>query len=190
MKKLIIAVAGLLLTGVAFSQKLNNGSAVAGKIKLANGQKIVVESVSDVQASLAMGMELTSNSTTVNSLEVKSGTDKDYTISNTLTKLKVNMNMMGQSNNYDSENKGSNNAEMGKIFDAELLLKIIKEKKEQPAVSSDLLTEDRTLLNELATTAQYLYGAFLLAEKIGNERNIAAQKLIELIKKEYDLEDE
>ena len=75
--------------------------------------------------------------------------------------------------------------EMGKIFDAGLLLKIIKEKKEQPAVSSDLLTENRTALNELATTAQYLYGAFLLAEKIGNERNIAAQKLIVLIEKEY-----
>jgi hypothetical protein len=77
--------------------------------------------------------------------------------------------------------------EMGKVFDAGLLLKIVKEKKEQPAVSSDLLTEDRTVLNELATTAQYLYGAFLLSEKIGNERNIAAQKLIELIKKEYHL---
>ena len=77
--------------------------------------------------------------------------------------------------------------EMGKIFDAELLLKIIKDKKEQPAIASDLLTEDRTTLNELATSAQYLYGAFLLAEKIGNERNIAAQKLIELIKKEYFL---
>ena len=75
--------------------------------------------------------------------------------------------------------------EMGKIFDAGLLLKIIKEKKEQPAVSSDLLTENRSALNELATTAQYLYGAFLLAEKIGNERNIAAQKLIVLIEKEY-----
>ena len=77
--------------------------------------------------------------------------------------------------------------EMGNIFDAQLLLKIIKEKKEQPAFSSDLLTEDRTTLNELATTAQYLYGAFLLAEKIGNERNLAAQKLIALIKKEYHL---
>ncbi len=80
--------------------------------------------------------------------------------------------------------------EMGKIFDAELLLKIIKENKKQPAVPADLLTEDRTALNELATSAQYLYGAFLLAKKIGNERNMAAQKLIELIKKEYDLKDE
>ncbi|HEY4876893.1 MAG TPA: hypothetical protein VIH86_15040 [Puia sp.] len=77
--------------------------------------------------------------------------------------------------------------EMGKIFDAELLLKIVKKNKEQPAVPADLLTEDRTALNELATSAQYLYGAFLLAEKIGDKRNMAARQLIELIKKEYDL---
>ncbi len=76
---------------------------------------------------------------------------------------------------------------MGKIFDAELLLKIIKEKKEQPAIASDLLTEDRSTLNELITSAQYLYGSFLLGEKIGDQRNIAARNLIELIKKEYHL---
>jgi hypothetical protein len=80
--------------------------------------------------------------------------------------------------------------EMGKIFDAELLLKTIKEQKEQPAVPTDLLTEDRVTLNELINSAQYLYGAFSLGEKIGNERNIAAQKLIELIKKEYHFENE
>jgi hypothetical protein len=76
---------------------------------------------------------------------------------------------------------------MAKIFDAQLLLNIIKEKKEQPAGPSDLLTEDRTTLNELATSAQFLYGAFLLADKISNDRNTAAKKLIELIMKEYRL---
>jgi hypothetical protein len=76
---------------------------------------------------------------------------------------------------------------MGEIFDAGLLLKIIKERTEQPAASADLLTEDRTTLNQLASTAQYLYGAFFLAEKIGNQRKTAAQKLIELIRKEYHL---
>jgi hypothetical protein len=78
-------------------------------------------------------------------------------------------------------------SEMGKIFDGELLLKIIKEKKEIPADATALLTEDRVVLNELITSAQYLYGALILGEKIGNERSIAAQKLIELIKKEYHL---
>lgn len=77
---------------------------------------------------------------------------------------------------------------MGKIFDGELLLKIIKESKQQPAEPTDLLTEDRITLNELVTSAQYLYGSFSLGEKISNQRNIAAQNLILLIKKEYHLE--
>ena len=67
-----------------------------------------------------MGMELNSKSTTVNSLEVKTSTVNNYTISNTLTKLKVNMNMMGQPNNYDSDNKEGNNEEIAKIFDEKI----------------------------------------------------------------------
>lgn len=112
MKKTYITLLGLLISGISFSQSL--------KIKLTNGQKIVVETTTDVEASLAMGMELNSNSSTTNSLEVKNSTDKNYTISNTLTKLKVNMNMMGQPNNYDSEIKEGNNADMAKIFDERL----------------------------------------------------------------------
>lgn len=77
--------------------------------------------------------------------------------------------------------------EMGKIFDGELLLKIIIEKKEIPAGVTALLTEDPVTLNALITSAQYLYGALILGERIGNERSIAAQKLIELIEKEYRL---
>ena len=112
MKKIYIPFVCLLITGSAFAQ--------SAKIKLANGQKIVVESTTDIQASLAMGMEVTSNSVSKNDLEVKNSTEKGYTISITLTKLKVNMNMMGQPNNYDSENKEGNNAEIAKIFDERL----------------------------------------------------------------------
>ncbi len=79
-------------------------------------------------------------------------------------------------------------SEMGKIFDGELLLNIIKEKKEIPAEASALLTEDPVVLNALITSAQYLYGALILGEKIGSERSIAANELIVLIKKEYKLE--
>jgi len=77
---------------------------------------------------------------------------------------------------------------MGKIFDGELLLKIIKEGKPQAAEPADLLTEDKITLNGLITSAQYLYGAFSLGEKISDQRNISAQNLISLIKKEYHLE--
>ena len=76
---------------------------------------------------------------------------------------------------------------MGRIFDGELLLKIIIEKKEIQADASALLTEDPIVLNRLITSAQYLFGALILGEKIGNERRVAAQKLIELIGKEYQL---
>jgi hypothetical protein len=87
---------------------------------------------------------------------------------------------MGWATDYGSE--------MGKIFDGELLLKIIIEKKEIPADASALLTEDPIVLNALITSAQNLYGALILGEKIGHERSIAAQQLIELIKNDYKLE--
>jgi hypothetical protein len=113
MKKIYLPLISLLLSGIVYSQD-------NGKIKLANGHKIVVENSLEIQASLPMGMELNSNSSSANVLEVKNSTDKDLTISNTLTKMKVNMTMMGQTNNYDSQNKEGNNAEMAKIFDERL----------------------------------------------------------------------
>ena len=113
MKKIYIQLICLFISGIAFSQ-------TGGKIKLANGHRIVVESSTEIQASLSMGMELNSNSSSVNALEVKSSTDKSLTISNTLTKIKVNTTMMGQPNNYDSENKEGNNEEMAKIFEERL----------------------------------------------------------------------
>ena len=67
-----------------------------------------------------MGMELTSTSASVNALEVKNSSPDNYIISNTLTKLKMNTNMMGQANNYDSENKSGNNEDISKVFDDKL----------------------------------------------------------------------
>ncbi|HEX2683310.1 MAG TPA: DUF6263 family protein [Ferruginibacter sp.] len=113
MKKIYLPLAFLFISIIAFAQ---NGS----KIKVAPGQKIVVENSTEIQASLPMGMELSSNSNSINALEVKNSTDRDITISNTLKKMKVNMNMMGQAGSYDSQNKEGNNEEMAKIFDDRL----------------------------------------------------------------------
>ena len=110
MKRIYVSLILLVISGLTFAQPL----------KLTNGQKIVIESSTDIQASLTMGMELTSNSAAVNSLEVKNGTSDNYSISSTLTKMKVNMNMMGQSNSYNSDNKDGNNEEMAKIFDEKM----------------------------------------------------------------------
>ena len=76
---------------------------------------------------------------------------------------------------------------IGKIFDGGDLLKIIKEKKEQPLTTEALLTEDKLIINELLTSAGYFYGALSLNENLGTNRSKAAQRLIDLIKKEYHL---
>ena len=113
MKRIYVSLIALALSAIAFAQSTD-------KIKLANGQKIVVESTTDIQATLTMGMELTSTSASVNALEVKNSSPDNYIISNTLTKLKMNTNMMGQANNYDSENKSGNNEDISKVFDDKL----------------------------------------------------------------------
>ncbi|MBK9484811.1 MAG: hypothetical protein IPO01_06245 [Chitinophagaceae bacterium] len=113
MKRIYASLIALALSAIAFAQSTD-------KIKLANGQKIVVESTTDIQATLTMGMELTSTSASVNALEVKNSSPDNYIISNTLTKLKMNTNMMGQANNYDSENKSGNNEDISKVFDDKL----------------------------------------------------------------------
>jgi hypothetical protein len=76
---------------------------------------------------------------------------------------------------------------MGKIFNAAILLKVLKEKKEQDAGAAGFLSEDPALINELLTSAQYLYGSLRLAERVGVKRNQMSQNLIKLIQKEYHL---
>ncbi len=121
MKKIAIARFGLFICIVILAQSNSTAqTSLTGKIKLTTGQKIVIESSISLEASLSMGMELSSNSTTENSLEVKTITNKNYTISNTLTKVKVNMDMMGQATNYDSEKKEDNNADIAKTFEEKL----------------------------------------------------------------------
>ncbi len=76
---------------------------------------------------------------------------------------------------------------IGKIFDAGIHLKILKERKEQDAEAIGLLTEDPILINELLSSAQYIYGSLKLSESVGTQRNQTAQNLINLIQKEYHL---
>ena len=119
MKKTGILLLGIFTTTLIFAQPGINKPA-SEKIIITPGQKIIVVSNISVEADLSMGMQVSSTSTSENLLEAKSSTDKTYTLSNTLTKVKVNMNMMGQPTNYDSEKKENNNADMEKAFEDKL----------------------------------------------------------------------
>ena len=120
MKKTGITLLCILTSTLIFAQTGSTKPVVTGKILLPTGQKIIVESNITIEADLSMGMQMSSNSTSENLLEVKKSTDKDYTISSTLTKVKVNMNMMGQPTNYDSEKKEDNNSDIAKTFEDKL----------------------------------------------------------------------
>lgn len=120
MKRTAITLLGIFSTTLIFAQPGITKPASTGKIVIAPGQKITIASSISVDADLSMGMQLSSTSTSENLLEAKSSTDKTYIISNTLTKVKVNMNMMGQPTNYDSEKKEGNNPDVAKAFDDKL----------------------------------------------------------------------
>lgn len=77
---------------------------------------------------------------------------------------------------------------VGKVFDGEVLLKILKERKEQTTDDSTLITEDRAIINELIASAQYIYGVVKLSESVCDSRKKAALELSSLIKKEYLIE--
>ena len=108
MKKQFFTLMGIFFTGSLLAQT------PATKIMLNKGQKIIVQTTVSIETNMAPGMDASSNSSSENVLVVKESTDKNYTISNSLTKLKLNMEMMGKSNSYDSEKKEDQDTELGK----------------------------------------------------------------------------
>lgn len=79
---------------------------------------------------------------------------------------------------------------VGKVFDAQVLFQIFKNKTEPVSDSLKLITTDPQEINSFLTSAQYNYGARTLQKDLCNERAKCAQQLLEIIKKEYHLEDE
>ena len=76
---------------------------------------------------------------------------------------------------------------MNKLFDAEVMLYVFKERKEPEASKAKLLTEDPEVINDMLTCAQYLYGTFSFSQNAGLARCKTAENLIEMIKNEYHL---
>lgn len=116
MKKTILVLTCLITAAFSFCQTAMPKTISTGKILLSDGQKIIAASTISIDADLSNGMELHSSSTTENALEVKTSTDKNYTVTSTLTKLKVNFKMMGQATNYDSEKNEAPSSEVEKSF--------------------------------------------------------------------------
>lgn len=117
MKRFTLLFAGLLAANVVFCQAgATARPVVTNKIVLNKNQKIEVLTNVSMEASLSEGMNILNKTSSVNIMDVKDSTTGFYTITNTLTKLKVDMEMMGQANNFDSEKKEDLESEIGKNF--------------------------------------------------------------------------
>lgn len=110
MKKItLLFTAATLATAFTYAQN-------AGKIILAKGQKFTVENklnTFSTQEVMGNTMEITADVTSNSSIEVKDQMDKNYKLSNTITRLNLATSMMGQEMNYDSDKKEDRESEMG-----------------------------------------------------------------------------
>lgn len=78
-------------------------------------------------------------------------------------------------------------ASLGKIFDAEVMLKIMRTRQIPEATENDLLTEDPIVLNEVMNSLNYFNGALSLGGDVSVRKEEAAKILIDLIETNYDL---
>lgn len=110
MKKIFVAILLTTSATFCFAQKITE------KVNLLKGQKIHTQVTLLTEASLSPGMEINNNTVTDITLEVKDVAGKEIILSNTLTKLKVAMDIMGKSMDYDSDKPEDKDSQMGKLF--------------------------------------------------------------------------
>ncbi len=77
---------------------------------------------------------------------------------------------------------------IGKVFDAQVLFQIFKDKKEPTRSSVKFISNDSQDINMFLMSAQYYYGSRNLQNERCTERSMKAQRLLKLIEKEYHLE--
>ena len=84
------------------------------RLLLNKGQKLTVKTSSSQDADMGMGMEMKNPISSSYNLVVLDANKENYTVSNTLTGLKLSVDFMGQSTNYDSDKKEDADSELGK----------------------------------------------------------------------------
>jgi len=113
MKKITFFIAATLaVPAMIFAQN-------SGTVKLTNGQKysvvnkITTSSTSEMQG---QSMETTADVTTVYNIQVNDIKDENYSMTNKIAAVKLNMNTMGQNINFDSDKKEDMDGQMGASF--------------------------------------------------------------------------
>jgi hypothetical protein len=106
MKQILIAVC-VLIAGTSMAQ-------TPKAISLKKGQEITVSSAAESNTDIGMGMTMTNNTTVQNKLVVIGEDASNFIVTNTTTKMKMDMEAMGQSQHFDSEKPEDKDSEIGK----------------------------------------------------------------------------
>lgn len=109
MKRLFL----LFALSPVLSVSAQKSAAPASSIQLSKGQSITIVTETDMSMDMGMGGEIKNNSKATSTLTVLELSGQDYKVSNTLNKIAVSMDMMGQTTSYDSEKPGEE-SEMSK----------------------------------------------------------------------------
>lgn len=112
-KSILLLCAAFLVSPFVFSQNSN-------PIKIEKDRLILATAVSTSDMDMGMGMQMKTSNVASNKLLILGEDPEGYKISNTLTKLKSDMDFMGQQTNYDSEKPADNESETGKAVAAQL----------------------------------------------------------------------
>ena len=92
----------------------------AQQIKLEPGKKITSVSTADMDMDMGMGGQMKIKSSSMNVLSITDSDDKNYKGTNTITRMTMSQEGMGQSTEYDSDKKGDRDSEIGKTVGKEL----------------------------------------------------------------------
>ena len=93
---------------------------VNAQIKLEPGKKITSTSTADMDMDMGMGGQMKIKSSSVNVLSITGSNDKNYKGTNTIIKMTMSQEGMGQTTEYDSDKKGDRESEIGKTLGKEL----------------------------------------------------------------------
>jgi hypothetical protein len=167
MKKTTSIIIGIFcITTGLFAQ--NNSS-----LNLKKGQKYLVENKVSTKSSTEMQgqqMEANADVTSTYSIEVKDLVDNNYSLTNTVTGVKMNMTQMGQEMNFDSEKKEDIDGPIGSALKEYLNQpkKVVMDKSGKliPQKTDDTTQETNMVAKQLGNFEATGYGADMAFESL------------------------
>jgi hypothetical protein len=109
----------ILSVAFMFSVIVAAGQTVTRKVGLAKGQQLEQQShvkVNMTQEMMGQSMEIKVESDITNLVEVKDAANNSFEVANTVKKVLMNMNAMGQDMKFDSDKKEDMDGQMGQAF--------------------------------------------------------------------------